>query len=146
MSARAEILGTPRLRRRGLVTRTGARKAAPWAIAAAIAAVALVFGILLEQVVLAQSAFKLTEIKRDIAEEQALQEELRLEAARLASPARIERLARTELGMVDPIDVGYIVVDIPTKARSRPAWGAPGEGFASGDASLGEGLVEGAGP
>jgi cell division protein FtsB len=82
-------------------------------IVGAIVAVTLVFGVLLEQVVLAQSAFKLAHVRERFVAAERKQEELRLEAARLESPARIERYARDVLGMVSPQQVTYIVADIP---------------------------------
>jgi hypothetical protein len=74
---------------------------------------------LLEQVVLAQSAFKLTEIRQDLAVAEENREVLMLEAAKLDSAARIERYAREELGMIDPAphDVRYIVADIRPRSR-----------------------------
>jgi cell division protein FtsL len=80
----------------------------------AIVAGAIVFGVLLEQVVLAQSAFKLTSIRQSLTIAEARHEELLLEAAKLDSAARVEKYARTELGMIDPVPstVRYIVADI----------------------------------
>ena len=75
MSARAERARAPRAperprlrvvrrrRTRGLIRRKGARRIAPAAILAAILAVALVFGVLLEQVVLARSAYELWDVR-----------------------------------------------------------------------------------
>jgi len=103
-------------------------------IVGAIVAVTLVFGVLLEQVVLAQSAFKLAHLRERLVEAEREQEELRLEAARLESPARIERYARDVLGMVDPQQVTYIVADIPVTdsgiARLPRRAGAPATGVA----------------
>jgi cell division protein FtsL len=74
----------------------------------------IVFGVLLERVVLSQSAFKLATMRRQLEAAQSRHEELLLEASRLASPDRIEHFARTNLGMVDPAIVEYIVADVPT--------------------------------
>jgi cell division protein FtsL len=84
----------------------------PVLIVGGILACAIVFGVLLEQVVLAQSAFRLTHINERVATAQAKHEELLLDAAKLESPGRIERVARTQLGMVDPPVVEYIVADV----------------------------------
>ncbi|MEA2452558.1 MAG: hypothetical protein QOG04_1268 [Actinomycetota bacterium] len=80
-------------------------------IAAAIAVVAIVAGVLLEQVVLAQSAYKLQAINKRLAGAETRQEELLADMALLESPGRIEQYARTKLGMVDPTMVEYIVAD-----------------------------------
>ena len=101
-----------------LIKRTGARRLAPFTILATIAIGAVIAGVLLEQVVLAQSAFKLTHIREELAEAQENREVLMLEAAKLDSAARIERYARENLGMVEPEpqNVRYIVADIRSRA------------------------------
>lgn len=73
---------------------------------------AIVAGVLLEQVVLAQSAFKLSAINKRLAAAEARQEELLAEVAELESPGRIERYAKTHLGMVEPTVVEYVVADV----------------------------------
>ena len=80
---------------------------------------AIVVGVLLEQVTLAQSAFELAEMRQDLVAAEARHEELLLEAANLDSATRIERYARTSLGMVDPVpgSVEYIVADVRTGGR-----------------------------
>ena len=88
---------------------------------AGIVGVALVFGILLEQVVLARSAYELWDVRKEVVAAEATHEELLLEAARLQSPGRIERFARERLGMIDPLSVEYIVADIPTRTSSALA-------------------------
>ena len=122
MSARAATLrglapSAPRLRvarrkTKKLITRGTARRVAPMYIAVAIAISAIVAGVLLEQVVLAQSAFKLSAINKRLAVAEAHQEELLAEVAQLESPGRIERYARARLGMVDPTIVEYVVADV----------------------------------
>ncbi|MFN2526643.1 MAG: hypothetical protein ABR505_10365 [Actinomycetota bacterium] len=101
-----------RRRARHLIKREKPRRVAPVFIAGTICAVAVVFGVLLEQVVLAQSAFKMERLRQRIAVEEARGEELMLEAATLDSPARIERFARGILGMVPPERIEYVVADI----------------------------------
>lgn len=80
---------------------------------------AIVVGVLLEQVTLAQSAFELAEIREDLVAAETRHEELLLEAANLDSATRIERYARSSLGMVDPApgSVEYIVADVRTGGR-----------------------------
>ena len=110
-------------------------------IGGGIVAIAIVAAILLEQVVLVQSAFHLSEIRERLEEAEAQHEILVLEAARLDSSARIERYAREELGMVDPGPEGvhYIVANIKQPKSVRDDVGGkhrqtlPTEGVATGD-------------
>lgn len=103
-----------------LIKRTGARRLAPFTIMASIAIAGIVSAILLEQVVLAQSAFELHQIRLELAEAEENREVLMLEAAKLDSDARVERYARETLGMVDPSpqSVRYIVADIGLSRKS----------------------------
>ena len=151
MSARPERLSPQRrderpglkvVRRksRRLIKRRAQRRFAPVVIAVMICVATVVFGVLLEQVILAQSAFKLAKVREAVLQEQARYEELLLQAARLESPSRIERYARADLGMVDPSSVEYIVADVirapsqlASSSRSRPL---PATGQAAGDSSL----------
>jgi cell division protein FtsB len=103
---------------RNLIRRTRSRKVVPVVIVGAIVSVTLVFGILLERVMLSQSAFRLWDVRSELEQQQDLHEELLLEAARLESPGRIEHYARTNLGMVSPGSIEYIVADIPTRDAS----------------------------
>lgn len=112
-TAKPELKVVSRRKRKGLINRAGTR-IAPFTILAVIAIGGIVAGILLEQVVLAQSAFKLTKIRQELTIAEENREVLMLEAAKLDSAARIERYARENLGMVDPPPhmVRYIVADI----------------------------------
>ena len=132
MSARAATLGrrlapeTPRLRvarrkKRKLITRGVARRIAPAYIVVAIVISAVVAGVLLEQVALGQSAFKLQTINKRLAAAEARQDELLAEVAQLESPGRIERYARTRLGMIDPTVVEYVVADVRIGGNNRLA-------------------------
>ena len=126
MSARPSQLRAPRTRTRTpglrlvrrrsrkLIRRGFSTKAAPLAIIASIGVVAVVVVVLLEQVVLAQSAFKLARIRADIVAAEARNQELLLEATRLGSPGRIEQYATEELGMIKPApnEVDYVVADV----------------------------------
>lgn len=119
-ASKPELRVVTRRRSKSLIKRTGARRLAPLTILGAIAISAIVVGVLLEQVVLAQSAFKLTEIRRELTAAEENREVLMLEAAKLDSAARIERYARESLGMVDPApeNVRYIVADIRSGTRT----------------------------
>ena len=111
------------VRRRGrqLIRRTGSRRSVPLAIAAGVAVIAVVAAVLLSQVVLAQSAFKLEAINKRLAAAEDRREELLAEVAALESPGRIERYARARLGMVDPSRVEYIVARVRTGEDNRLA-------------------------
>jgi cell division protein FtsB len=112
-----------RRRSRGLIKRGTPRRFAPVAIGVAILAGSVVFGILLEQVVLAQSAFKMERVRRQLSATHSANQELLLQATRLEAPRRIQTYAREELGMVEPQAVDYIVADIgsPTRRAVAPA-------------------------
>jgi cell division protein FtsL len=99
---------------RGLMVRAGSRRLASFGIAATIVVLGVVFAVLLEQVVLAQSAFKLKGIQDDLVSAETRHRELMLEAAKLESSERIERFARDRLGMIKPDvrTVGYIQADV----------------------------------
>ncbi len=86
-----------------------------------VVALALIFGVLLEQVILAQSAFELSNKRKELAEARSVHGELLLDAATLESPGRIELYARRKLGMVDPdpLTTQYVVADINTKRTAR---------------------------
>ena len=126
---------------------------APVWIVSGLCALLVIFGVLLEQVVLAQSAFKLGHIREVTAEAEARHQELLLEATKLGSPGRIERYARTKLGMVDAGEVSYIVADVHepsfqssiARARRPETLSDPGVAAPAGDLS-GTGAPEGAPP
>ena len=116
-------------------------------VMAGFIATAIVSAILLEQVVLAQSAFQLSDLRSELISAEEKHEVLLLEAAQLDSSARIERYARENLGMVDPAPDGiqYIVADIKQPKQLRNGIGRehettlPTEGVATGDPYAGEG-------
>lgn len=58
-----------------------------------------------------RSAFDLAELNKSISEQQALNEQLRLEVARLENPARIAPLA-AELGLVIPSRTNQLLVNL----------------------------------
>lgn len=70
-----------------------------------------------------RSAFELAELNQAIDEQAALNEQLRLEVARLENPARIAPLA-DELGLVIPGDTNQLLVDLdvpsPVVAENEP--------------------------
>lgn len=121
-SVKADLKVVSRRKKKGLINRAGTRLA-PLTILAVITIGGIVAGILLEQVVLAQSAFKLTKIRQELTAAEETREVLMLEAAKLDSAARIERYARENLGMVDPEphNVRYIVADIRSGSKAGTA-------------------------
>ena len=110
-----------RRRSRSLIKRSGARRSAPLAIIGVITVVAIIAGVLITQVVLAQSAYTLQEINKKLTQAEAHQEELLAQMALLESPGRIERYARTNLGMVEPTTIEYIVANVKTGSDNRLA-------------------------
>jgi cell division protein FtsL len=114
---------------------------APVWILSGLCVLLAVIGVLLEQVVLAQSAFELGRVREDVVAAEADHQELLLEATKLGSPGRIERYARDELGMVDSAEVGYIVAQVrgmgekaaPRRARRPETMSDPGFATATGE-------------
>ena len=134
MSARRDALRGPgagpsqprlevvRRRSRSLIQRDAPRRFAPVVVVAVILAATAILGVLLEQVVLAQSAFKMSRLRTDLSAAEARHQELLLEATKLESPRRIERFARTELNLVEPHAIQYLVSDAALAGRDvRPA-------------------------
>jgi hypothetical protein len=121
--------------RRRLIKRGKGTRFAPVAVLGAICVAAVIFGVLLEQVVLAQSAFKLTQVNQQLEVARSKHESLLLTAAQLEAPGRIENYARTRLGMVDPPIVEYIVADVPRHMNRRLASTSQGGGLATGQAA-----------
>ena len=85
---------------------------APWMIMVVIAVVAFL-GLGFARTSLDKSAFDLAELNQSINEQVALNQELRLEVARLENPARIAPLA-DELGLVLPVETNQLLVDLDT--------------------------------
>jgi cell division protein FtsL len=123
--ASEESLQIVRRRSRKLIKRHSSRRVAPVAIIAVILSAAIVGGVLLEQVVSAQTAFRLSRLTEATQKAQAKNGELLLKASRLGSPERIERYARTRLGMVDPPNLQYIIAKVHSRAGSTIARLAP---------------------
>lgn len=84
----------------------------PWMVVAIIGVVAFL-GLGFARTSLDRSAFELAELNAEIDAQLALNQELKLEVARLENPARIAPLA-AELGMVIPADTNQLLVDLDT--------------------------------
>lgn len=120
------------------------RRVSPLALIAVVSVLAIVFGVLLERVMLAQSAFELTRLMERVEAADERRSELTFEVARRENPGRIEQYARTQLGMVDPdpASIQYIVADV-APPRAHEAGGASlarvsGSGPASAAGAWGE--------
>lgn len=83
---------------------------APWMIMVLIG-VAAFLGLGFARTSLDKSAFELDRLNRAITEQEAMNEQLRLEIARMENPARIAPLAE-ELGLVIPQDTRQLLVDL----------------------------------
>jgi cell division protein FtsB len=83
---------------------------APWMIVVLVAVVGFL-GLGFARTSLDKSAFELADLEAAITQQTALNQQLRLDIARLESPARIAPLAE-ELGLVVPVDTFPILVDL----------------------------------
>jgi cell division protein FtsL len=83
---------------------------APWMMMVLIG-VAAFLGLGFARTSLDRSAFELDRLNRAIAEQEAINEQLRLEIARMENPARIAPLAE-ELGLMIPGDTRQLLVDL----------------------------------
>lgn len=101
-------------------------------IACAVLVVATISVVLIEQVMLAQTAFKVAKMREKIVKAETRHAELVLHAAQLGSSERIERVARRDLGMVAPEEVHYVVARVHSGsqavARTQPEPLLPSDG------------------
>jgi cell division protein FtsL len=122
------------------MVRSRPRRLAPVVIFGAIAVLGIVFTILLEQVVLAQSAFKLARIRERLVAAETRHHELLIDASMLESSDRIEWVARNRLHMVEPAPdkVHYIVADISPHPRHERME----RSFATGGGGIGQAAAD----
>ena len=101
------------------------RRVSPLAIVVALCVLGTVGLVMVERVMLAQSAFELTSLMKQVEAADERRSELTFEVARRENPGRIEHYARTKLGMVDPdpTKIQYIVADVAPR-RTDPAGGS----------------------
>jgi len=92
-------------------------------VATAVLTVGTIFGAAIFHVLLIQSEFRLDQLNKEAAREQARYETLRLDVAQLSAPDRIVATAQQRLGMVVPPQVAYLMVPSPPDpaAGSKPA-------------------------
>lgn len=103
--------------------RATARSRLVLAIAAAVTLAAIVFGLVLLNIYLAQSSFRLAELEQQVTQQQELYRKMRLQAATAESPEKIAAAA-AGLGLVAPQEQGYIVGrerQMVAKAPPEPA-------------------------
>ena len=101
------------------------RRISPLVVVAVLCVLGTIALVLVERVMLAQSAFEMTSLMKQVEAADERRSELTFEVARRENPGRIEHYARTELGMVDPdpATIQYIVADVAPR-RTDPAGGA----------------------
>ena len=116
-------LSVVRRKQRRLIQRGVARRMTPLMFGGVILVALLISTVLLEQVLMAQSAFKLEEIRNQTERAESRQQELILQVTRLEDNGRIEEFARTQLGMIETNSATseYMVADIAVKADTRLA-------------------------
>ena len=100
----------------------GRPRLTPWLAFTLVVVVAL-FGIVVTQTSLDRGAFELAEPNRSIAQAETDNQHLRLEVARLESPARVAPLA-TEMGLVYPDTRRTVMVAgvVEQVAAGDPRW------------------------
>ena len=97
--------------------------------------IAALFGLVASHVVLTQGQFRLEQLEKQAAEEQARFERLRLQVAQLESPERIVAAAQERLGMVPPPGVKYLSpVGAVDGTEGAAAEGGEDERLAAGEA------------
>ena len=114
-----------RRNKRGLIKRGAQRRVAPLLLVGGMLVIGIVFAILLAQVVLAQSGFKMAKLRERTLKAEERHAELVLQAAKLGSSERIERFAIDQLGMVHPTKVEYIVADVSSRRSAKLAQARP---------------------
>ena len=85
-------------------------------LATAVLTVGTIFGAAVFHVLLIQSEFRLDQLNKEAAKEQARYEKLRLDVAQLSAPERIVATAQQRLGMVVPPQVAYLMAPVPRDA------------------------------
>lgn len=123
--------------RKRLIKRSPARRIAPALAAGAIFVAATIFAVLLAQVVLAQTGFKMASLREEIVASEAEQAKLVLKAAKMSAKERIEKVAIERLGMIRPENVLYVVADVKKRpnrflAEQQPEVIVPDAGAAAG--------------
>jgi cell division protein FtsL len=82
-------------------------------VATAVLTVGTIFGAAIFHVLLIQSEFRLDQLNKEAAKEEARYESLRLDVAQLSAPDRVVAAAQERLGMVVPPAVAYLMAPAP---------------------------------
>ena len=120
-----------------MIRRSASRRATPVVAGGVILVALLVATVLLEQVLMAQSAFKMDDIRTRIERAESKRQDLMLTVTRLENNERIESYARTRLGMIesDTATSEYMVADIDFGPGFRLAREESGDGTLTGAAA-----------
>ncbi|HEB12753.1 MAG TPA: septum formation initiator family protein [Actinobacteria bacterium] len=73
-----------------------------------------------QQALVSQNGIEIARLRDEIKEEARLGKDLKTQKMLLKSPSRLERLAKTELGMVKPDEVKYIILPAEIAAGIKP--------------------------
>jgi cell division protein FtsL len=90
-------------------------------VATAVLTVGTIFGAAIFHVLLIQSEFRLDQLNREAAKQEARYESLRLDVAQLSAPERIVATAQQRLGMVVPPQVAYLMAPAPQDPKAGGA-------------------------
>ena len=88
-------------------------------LASAVLTVGTIFGAAVFHVLLIQHEFRLDQINKEAAKEEARYGKLRLDVAQLSAPDRIVATAQQRLGMVVPPQVAYLMAHMTSEETSR---------------------------
>lgn len=100
--------------------RLRARRRRNVAVASVLVFAFMLLGAVVAHNLLIQGQVRLQQIEREVANQQARYQRLRLEVARLESPERIVAAAQQRLGMVPPPGVTYLSPDGPLTGPVDP--------------------------
>jgi cell division protein FtsL len=89
-------------------------------LATALLTVGTIFGAAIFHVLLIQSEFRLDQLNKEAAREEARYEKLRLDVAQLSAPERIVATAQQRLGMVVPPQIAYLMAPAPVDSGDTP--------------------------
>jgi cell division protein FtsB len=114
---------------------------APVLVLTAVAAVLLISGVVVGQVLLTQAAYSKSQAERELEEARAEYERARAEAARAEAPAEIDNKARHELGMIEAEQKESLPLgpeEPPESSGAKPEGTTSEPGPASGEIRGGE--------
>ncbi len=74
-----------------------------------------------QQALVAQNGIEIARLKAEIKEEARISKDLETQKMLLKSPSRLARLARIDLGMIEPTEIKYIVLPAELVTASKAA-------------------------